>query len=414
MRLCSTCRGTSIVAVLVLFIGCTNSKNAAPPPPASPGLEYLHRLHAGIESARRQMPAIIESAHVAAKRIAAGGRLFVAGSQQDFCDELVGRAGGLQAIAPAPRAIDEFRRGEDVVLYAARSVLGPNDLLKITRFREAGVLVIAFASARQSDLRHFKPDTLIDSGDEPGLALADGHVAPTDTVLNILNGWTWTAEFISACTRVDKMPVVYQSYHLPGGRERAAKYTGRTFHDDVKIPPIGTGVLGMMYLDRIEEYLSAVQNESADSIRIAAAWMNDAGVDRSALAVMGHMCPAHYQDPRAPQHFGKIVRIEGNAPKAPDAAFVCFLGYQHAPQLAIDASQLRHSKLLYSSVERAQGDQATYIAYVDPHWPLADGCVAISGYDVPACPASGVVQAAICWSLVSEASGVTTPDGELR
>ena len=407
LKLSPLCRSLCIAAIL-FGLGCSNQKhpsNAPPATPASPAVAYLERLRAGVESARRQMPTMIESAQTAAKRVSGGNRLFAAGSQQDFCDELIGRAGGLEDIHLAPQALDQLRRG-DVVLYAVRSVIAPNDHLKIARFREAGAFVIAFASAKQSDLTHFAPDVLIDSGPDAGVMLDDGKIAPTDSVINILNAWTWTAEFISACTRIDKMPVVYQSYHLPGGRERAAKYSGRTFHDDTKIAPIGTGVLGMTYLDRIDQYLSAVQAESAESLRIAGSWLRDAGVDRSALAAMGHMCPAHYADPRASQRFGKIERIEGDAPKAPDAAFVAVLGYQHAPQLAVAAAHLRRSKLLYTSVERAGDDSAAYILYVDPHWPLADGCVTISGYDTPACPASGIVQAAIGWSLVSECVGL--------
>jgi hypothetical protein len=101
--------------------------------------------------------------------------------------------------------------------------------------------------------------------------------------------------------------------------------------------------------------------------------------------------------------FGEIRRFEGT-PLTTPAQFQTVFGYREAPQLAIDASQLRHTKLLYTSVERARDDKADYILYIDPHWPAADACVTISGYDVPALPQSGVMQAAIYWSLIAEAS----------
>ena len=40
---------------------------------------------------------------------------------------------------------------------------------------------------------------------------------------------------------------------------------------------------------------------------------------------------------------------------------------------------------------------------LNPQWPLADACVEIPGYDVPALPESGVVNAALYWSIVAQA-----------
>ncbi len=60
-------------------------------------------------------------------------------------------------------------------------------------------------------------------------------------------------------------------------------------------------------------------------------------------------------------------------------------------------------RLVYSGVQPAQPlETADNILYVDPAWPLADGCVAVPGYDVPILPPGGVAQAAIYWTLVSE------------
>jgi hypothetical protein len=53
-------------------------------------------------------------------------------------------------------------------------------------------------------------------------------------------------------------------------------------------------------------------------------------------------------------------------------------------------TRLGHMPVLYQSL------------YIDPGWPLADGCVTVPGYDVPSLPASGVVQAAIYWTVASE------------
>jgi hypothetical protein len=60
-------------------------------------------------------------------------------------------------------------------------------------------------------------------------------------------------------------------------------------------------------------------------------------------------------------------------------------------------------KLVYTDVQPAQPPEpASHILYLDPAWPLADGCVTVSGYDVPILPSSGVIQAAIYWTIASE------------
>ena len=84
---------------------------------------------------------------------------------------------------------------------------------------------------------------------------------------------------------------------------------------------------------------------------------------------------------------------------------VVALGYQYLTQLLIDAARLHRFKLLYTAVERARDDRSDDIVYVDPHWPMDDGCLLVKGYDIPILPASAVAQAAIYWSVVAEAVG---------
>jgi hypothetical protein len=65
-------------------------------------------------------------------------------------------------------------------------------------------------------------------------------------------------------------------------------------------------------------------------------------------------------------------------------------------------------KLVYCDVQPAQPPEpASHIAYIDPGWRLTDGCVTVPGYDIPILPASGVVQAAVFWTIASERAKVT-------
>jgi len=43
-----------------------------------------------------------------------------------------------------------------------------------------------------------------------------------------------------------------------------------------------------------------------------------------------------------------------------------------------------------------------HIIYIDPHWPLPDGCVEVPGYDVAILPASGVMDGAIYWAMTAQ------------
>jgi hypothetical protein len=197
------------------------------------------------------------------------------------------------------------------------------------------------------------------------------------------------------------MPVLYQSYHLPGGPQRAARYRGRMFHDDLTVDTIPPGVLGMAYLERADMALAAMEEESLDGFRRAGGWLRDTNPDLCALQLMAHMFPEHAADPRAPQLF---VRTSGLVQPESSSRVVVALGYQHPPQLLIDAARLHRFKLLYTSVERARDDESDDIVYVDPHWPMDDACVTVPGYDISILPASGVVQAAIYWAVVAEAA----------
>ncbi len=388
--------------VVFLCVSCATTP-VGPPPAQSPCVKYFARLQTSLDQTRSQLPAITRSAESAAKRIVDGGSIYAGGSQPDFAPELLGRAGGLTGIHPVPASM-KVQSG-DVVLWGVRSIVNDDDRGRILQLRESGAMVVLFASAAQSPGSTSIADAFIDSGPERGLALDQFKICPTDSVINIINAWTWTGEFIGACTRLGKMPVVLESYGLPGGRERGEKYKDQMFHSDMTIRPIDAGMLGSSYVNQLALYLSAIRGDSSADLAGVAMHLRQATAAHSALQAMAHMFPAHYEDVRAPQPFAIIKPWMMNQPP-PDtsnAEVTVILGYQQAPQLAVDAAHLRRDTLLYTSVERARDDRAPYITYVNPRWPKTDACVAISGYDIPALPASGVVQAAIYWSLVAEA-----------
>jgi hypothetical protein len=341
---------------------------------------YLTQLRDTVTQTRSNLSTLAVSADRAAHEFVAGGGLWVAGRQEDFIAEACGRAGGLMAIAPLGQRV---ATNHDVILYAAPGSLGAEDMKSIEGWRAHGATVIRFSSAA---------------------GLYKGHF-PIDTVANVIDLWTWTAEFVAACTRLGKMPVLYQSYGLPGGPERGKKYQGKRFHDDVNIKPIRAGLLGRDYLDHIDQMLKKINETQMPNLLEAAKWWGQA--TSAVTLVSGHMFPRHAQDPRS-LTLGSITAVPAwedkdllDASHAPQ--FVLYLGYQFAPKKLIAQAKGLGVRLVYSDVQPAEPPEPTgNILYIDPAWPLADGCVAVPGYDVPILPASGVAQAAIYWTIASE------------
>ncbi len=341
---------------------------------------YLSALQGTVAQTRSNLATLVKSADCAAAGFVSGGSLWVAGRQGDFIAEACGRAGGLMAIAPCGQ------RGpmkQDVILDAVPGSPTPEDLKLVARWQEQGASVIQFSSPA---------------------GLYRGRF-PVDTVANVVALWTWTGEFVAACTRLGQMPVLYRSFGLPGGPEWGKKYRGKKFHGDLTVKPIAAGVLGREYLDRIEHLLARISDTQMPKIHQAGTWW---GRTTSAMVlVTGHMFPRHAQDPRAPCPDTLVPVPAWEDKELLDVShppqFVLYLGYQFAPQKLLDQAKAMGVKLVYCDVQPAQrAEPVGNILYIDPGWPLADGCVAIPGYDVPILPASGVIQAAIYWSIAAE------------
>jgi hypothetical protein len=344
---------------------------------------YLSSLLEQIELMQSKLPMLSRSAEEAAAGFVAGGGIYAAGRQPDFISEACGRAGGLMCIKP----LGEQHPGtNDVVLYAAPGDFRADDLGLIEKLQQNGATAIAFQSTG---------------------GLFKGK-APVDTVANVIGLWTWTGEFVGACTRLGKMPVLYKSYGLPGGMERGKKYEGKQFHDDLTVPAIKPGTLGKAYLAQLEVMVHGLQRDGLPKLHQAAEWCLATPATSRLTLVTGHMFPRHAQDSRAisfctlasaPAWENKSLIDETHPPQ-----FVLLLGYQSAPQKLLDLARSRGFKLVYSCVEPGQMPLGVEgVMYIRPGWPLTDACVNVPGYDIPILPASGVVHAAIYWSIASGA-----------
>lgn len=364
---------------------------------------YVELLAAAVSDTRGQLPSITSSAQEAAQLIAAGGHLYAAGPQADFVRESHGRASGLMCIRPLGNA--KPVRG-DVVLFGRVGALDASDRGAIHQWQSEGAKVIAFASHAGSE--QDGSVVVIDSGSRTGLKLgpaAEGKICPIDSVMNVVNLWAWTGEFAAACTRLGKMPVFYKSYGLPGGRERASKYSGVSFHTDMKIAPIDPGTLGNAYLDAIYGLLDSMKKKQIPLCKQAADWWRAAGHDVAAVYEDQHMIPKTFLDDRAPHpiSFTQWVDKVPSQDLPDQARFIVYLGYRDVPPAMVAKARLGKANFVYITVIPADLPAGSNnILYINSLWPTEDGCVPVSGYDVPILPASGVMNSAVYWTIIEK------------
>jgi len=350
--------------------------------PASAAEEsYLYKVQELLEQTRGVLPAMIVSAEKAAAAHIAGGKIWAAGRQEDFISEACGRAGGLMSLQSLGQTVPD---AQDIVLYAAPGGLNPQDSNTIADWQQSGTQVIVFSS----DKGIYK------------------NICPLDTLANVIHLWTWTAEFVSACTRQGKMPILYQSYGLPGGPERGKKYQGKKFHEELTIEPVAPGILANAYLSKIETILNELQTQKT-KLTLAAQWWRETPSNSTLAFVIGHMFPHHFQDIRSKQFCDFRTAPAWEDPNLIDEThppqMILYIGYQYAPKNLINQAKKLNVKLVYTDAEPAiPSEPTTHILYLAPGWPLSDGCVSVPGYDIAILPASGIAQAAIYWEILSE------------
>jgi hypothetical protein len=121
---------------------------------------------------------------------------------------------------------------------------------------------------------------------------------------------------------------------------------------------------------------------------------------------MGHIFPAEVERTA----IGKLFKSGEwysafSYMKPPDDAYhpgdvLVHIGYQHPPTVMLQRARRSGARVIYVDILQDRDyarDQG--VIWIDPMWPWADACVPIRGYDVPALPASGIVNGAIAWEI---------------
>lgn len=347
---------------------------------------YLERTCVALEACRADLPAMQAPAEAAAARLAAGGKLWIAG-QPSMISELTGRAGGFMM---ARGLRDETAAANDVVLCFLEPDVPAPDAAAL------GGYVVLFGDDVRGDAPHFANHA------------AAFNLSPT--FANAIPGWMFTGELIAALTRLGKMPVIYESIGMYDGIARMQQYKNGeiAFHNDMTVAPVAHGVVGNRFIDNILGMLRRVAREEQADIEHAGAWAREAreAGKRLYMYSMGHLFPDEVGKTAIGEIFHSDVWNAGfrrhAKPKDEFGAgdFVALIGYQHAPDDLLQRARPAGARVAYVTLHAAR-DYAndSGVVWIDPMWDWPDACVPLEGYDVPLLAASGVVNGAIAWEI---------------
>lgn len=365
-------------------------------------IDWLEQCLIGLE---RQLPAITRSAEEAARIYGVENYGIRTEGAPGVVSEAVGRCGGLMHMnvrrrasislnfplaAAAAATSRRWRKGSPTITFAPRWMFAE----RRTADRPAEHLVLTHSAPAGGLLQ--RPD---------GSSLVD-----LDSVAAVAALWVWTGEFVAACTRLGRMPCMFQAYAVPGGRERAARLfqTGAKFHAEAP-PPVSPGQVGLHYLAALRRSLIAVYTSERERVRLLAemAVTNLAAGRGSYIFPMNHVfVRGNLGGPFDPGYFRRIndgwERLLPGISLAEGDLIFCNGGDAVEP-LGELAAQWRATgaRLVwsFSDYNTAVGAGRQTIGAdelcIDPHWLRGDAAVEVPGYDVQILPTSGVIAAAI-------------------
>jgi len=402
------------VSAVALSGSSSDSNN--PQAPAGQYLDSMLRIANQIDG---NLSTIADMAEIVADRVIAGGALSAKDQENAFALEAITRAGGLVLLG---KGAEEGVVGKDTVLLGSSGGYRDYDISQVEEAHANDSLVVSFVSHQQEPVEGYEPfkglpllyevaDYSIDNflPDNDSLVSIEGldeKICPAALVVNALNLWVFTAEFIAACLRRGKMPAMYLSIFVPGSRMRNEKLSQYRFHSDLELEPIPPGKLGKEYLDYISNSIAQIKATELPAIKEASAVAAEAIAQgkNAYLVIMGHMPPrivGGYSDPSV---FSPISLSPQNAEEMLEKGdFVAFIEYCGIPRDVLSA--VKKSGASNAWVGVPMEDDLRYPdldIFIYPHWKFGDFSVEVPGYDVKVLPPSGVLQSIVYWLLSGE------------
>ena len=380
---------------------------------------FLTALVEGARGTQRDLPKIIRASESCAQRLVQGGDLFIASVREDFIAEGIVRSGGMMMIKPY-RDATKLSRGDCVVFGWSNSTADQDGALA-KKLGASGAFVVGIGPkpARQStgDVLANVASHLESAPPLPREVLQrfGGEAYPLVSLQNLVLLWSFTGELVSALTREGHMPTMYQSVLVTGARKRNAGLLDQRFHKGLIIPPIPAGQLGRNYFEKLAACLESLSRHEIPSIEKVA---------QASLATRkgGHKVHAwlisHFPDlqPGAPGDPGWMHQLERISGEVPTVARVAealkpgdlffFLGYYRRPTDSYEVARKAGAKIaeVIAGTDVPETGRPLPDYVIHPHWTYGDSLVQVANYDVTILPSSGIVQAAVWWSVIGAGS----------
>ena len=147
-----------------------------------------------------------------------------------------------------------------------------------------------------------------------------------------------------------------------------------------------------------------------EKIRTAAGWLREASAAQRKIVrnFMGHLPPLEAGMPGDVDFFSRLVRATGVEgvkwirENLHEGDLYFFLGYQqNEDAMAAAANALGVRTIFITS--RGPGAELAVSprhVYINPHWPVTDGCLDLPGYDVKACPLSCIMNLTCYYAIL--------------
>ncbi len=414
--------------------GPTSAASAPAAPIKASAEAYCQWLVGCVDGIDSQMPAITKSAERAADLYVNKDYDIAVFGWPDFARELYNRSGGMMRMGIASQlpvmgreAIDRVNLSKNIILAGLSESHWADSIGRLREFRKQGnKFLVGFGSAAalaraEKDGVWFDAQVVNGAVPANGLFLTPltGPLVPTESVANVTVGWTWLSEFVAACTRLGKMPTMYQGYDTgPSAYERELKYAKLKFHTEKPVA-IEPGRFGKEYLSSLRESLRQIHDAEMAHIRQAA---RQAVETRDAGGAMytymqGHITMDLYPYPRDPGYFQNFERNWGTMRRDVKLAkgdLVLCIGQsavyrgENYEDFADHARQAG-AKLIWA-IATFNKEEVQAIApdelLIDLHWEKGDAAVTMPGYDIKILPTSGVIQGTILWMVDAEILGM--------
>ena len=429
-----------LVPALLLVLGLGTAASADPDPPVRPSAEAYYRVTQKLlGEIRSNLPVITKTASNAAKLYVDDPNIGI-GTDGDtaFCEELVGRAGGIMAIGYGWPMQKIAKGWKGQILYclidsaAGQAKQTSSDVARIAKYQAAGCHVTLFGTKELIDAATAvgaKVDevVVIPTAEHGGAFGVNGKwLVPTYQLSAMATGTAWVGEFVAACTRLGRTPVMFQSVMVvPTGRERIKRYTlpafttgsFQKFHEDstnppdpIKAGPVKEGQLGTQYLDRVVEALQGIHDKEMGPIELAGKrcaqtleskhrlfWISE-GHGTNSVTNVSHSTGV----------------FDPNIKNIAKGDLVVDLGYDRIP------NDVENNHFADKSV-RETGASAVWICttdyhkdlvtpvgdeiLIDTHWTIGDAVVDLPGYDVRILPTSGILTTTVYMMIQAQMLG---------